>query len=281
MQILDSISAMRRQSAAWHKAGQRIALVPTMGALHEGHISLVRIARQLADRVIVSVFVNPTQFGEGEDFEHYPRTMEADCALLEAEAVDVVYAPSVQEMYPEGLKTRISVTELTKRWEGEHRPGHFDGVALVVHKLLQQSRPDLAVFGEKDYQQLRVIERMVLDLDMGIDIIHGPIIREADGLALSSRNRYLDESQRAIAAQLHASLQEAARSLREGVAAPGVLDAAQARLIAAGFDAVDYLVLVDEQTLEPLDAYNGTGRLLATARLGTTRLLDNIAVEEA
>lgn len=253
-----------------------LALVPTMGALHSGHLSLVEQAKTHADRVAVSIFVNPMQFGPSEDFSRYPRTEDADLALLEKAGVDLVWLPPVKVMYPEGYATSIHVSELGDGLCGAFRPGHFDGVATVVAKLFLQVKPDKAVFGEKDYQQLQIIRRMVTDLNMGIEILGGPIVRESDGLALSSRNRYLSETERRIAPQLYHILRDTAARLQAGHR--NALQESKDALLAEGFTKLDYLELVDSETLKPLMQLDGSARLLAAVWIGSTRLIDNIAV---
>jgi pantoate--beta-alanine ligase len=257
-----------------------VALVPTMGALHEGHLALVGEAGRRAERVAVSIFVNPLQFGAGEDLGRYPRQEERDLALLAAEGVDLVWLPAVSDLYPEGFATSVRVAGVSERWEGAARPGHFDGVATVVAKLLIAVAPDVAVFGEKDWQQLAVVRRMVSDLGLPIDIAGLETVREPDGLALSSRNAYLSEDERRRAVALPIALREAAAALRDGRAVGEVLQGAIDALTAAGFGPIDYLALVDEATLEPVTVFGPSSRLIAAARIGTTRLIDNLAVAE-
>ena len=256
----------------------KVALVPTMGALHAGHLALVAEARQRADQVAASIFVNPAQFGEGEDFGRYPRREAEDARMLEAAGCDLLWAPSVGDIYPDGFSTKISVSGVSERWEGEARPGHFDGVATVVAKLLTAVRPALAIFGEKDFQQLAVIRRMVMDLALPTEVVGVPTVREADGLALSSRNVYLlpEEQQQALA--LPRALEAARAALRSGTPVLEVLHEARAALREGGFSRVDYFALVDAGTLEPLDEAKGDMRLIAAATIGTTRLIDNLAV---
>ena len=256
----------------------RVALVPTMGALHAGHMALVAEARDRADKVIATIFVNPAQFGEGEDFGRYPRREADDAAMLEAAGCDLLWAPTVADVYPDGYATKVSVAGISKRWEGEARPGHFDGVATVVAKLLLAVQPDLALFGEKDFQQLAVIRRLVADLGLPVEIVGVPTVREADGLALSSRNAYLSPDERERAVALPNALKAARDALRANAPVSGVLQAAKQSLIDAGFLRIDYLALVDAATLEPLEQPKGEMRLMAAAVIGTTRLIDNIAV---
>ena len=255
-----------------------LALVPTMGALHAGHMALVAEARQRADKVAASIFVNPAQFGEGEDFGRYPRREEQDSRMLDAAGCDLLWVPSVADIYPPGFASKISVGSVSERWEGEARPGHFDGVATVVAKLLLSVRPDIALFGEKDFQQLAVIRRMVADLNLGVEIVGVPTVREADGLAQSSRNAYLSSEERQQALALPRTLQAARAAILSGTPVPEVLHEADAALRNGGFSRIDYFALVDAATLEPVDRPHGATRLLAAAVIGTTRLIDNLAV---
>jgi len=255
-----------------------VALVPTMGALHAGHIALIAEARSRADSVAASIFVNPAQFGEGEDFAHYPRRETEDAPMLEAAGCGLLWAPSVEDIYPDGFATRVSVAGVSERWEGEARPGHFDGVATVVAKLLLTVRPDVALFGEKDFQQLAVIRRMVADLGIPIEIVGVPTVREADGLALSSRNAYLSADERARATALPDALNSAREAILGGAPVATALRNAKQTLVDAGFLRIDYLALVDAATLEPLDQPQGDSRLIAAAVIGSTRLIDNLAV---
>jgi pantoate--beta-alanine ligase len=255
-----------------------LALVPTMGALHAGHMALVAEAKKRADRVAASIFVNPTQFGTGEDFGRYPRQEEQDARTLEDGGCDLLWTPSVHDIYPDGFATKISVSGVTERWEGEVRPGHFDGVATVVAKLLLSVRPDVALFGEKDFQQLAVIRRMVADLDIPVEIVAVPTLREADGLALSSRNAYLLPDEREQAAVLPRTLQAARAAILGGTPVMEVLREAKTLLCDGGFSRVDYFALVDAGTLEPLDEPKGEMRLIVAAVIGATRLIDNIAL---
>ena len=274
---ISDLAALRDRVAAWRGAGERVVLVPTMGALHRGHLALIAHARTLGERVVASVFVNPTQFGPTEDFARYPRDAESDLARLGEAGTDAAWMPEAATMYPPGFATRITVDGLTEGLCGAFRPGHFAGVATVVTKLLNQVRPDAALFGEKDFQQLQVIRRAVADLDMGIAIHGMPTVREADGLALSSRNRYLTPPERAAAPHLHAVLSRVAARARTGAeTAPAVADGIAA-LEAAGFT-VQYLAVCDAETLAPLARVAGPARVLAAAYLGRTRLIDNVAV---
>jgi pantoate--beta-alanine ligase len=271
---------LRQWCAQRRRAGETIGLVPTMGALHEGHLSLVATLGAVVDRVVVSIFVNPTQFGPNEDFSRYPRQEAEDLAKLKSMGVDVAYLPTVDVMYPEGFTTTVSVKgALTEVLEAEIRPGHFDGVATVVSKLLIQTMPDVAAFGEKDYQQLQVIRRMVKDLNLPIEILPVKTGRDAHGLALSSRNAYLSAHERDVARTLNVTLARTASRLRAGALGADATQMAKAELLQAGFDSVDYVAFADPDTLQPLALYEGRGRILAAARIGKTRLIDNIAVE--
>lgn len=279
IEVARTLTALRRIVSGYREAGERIALVPTMGALHEGHLALVRLARRRADRIVVSIFVNPTQFAPHEDFATYPRTFTADLAALAPLQVDLVWAPSVEVMYPKGFATRI-VPEgpASVGLEDKFRPHFFSGVATVVVKLLLQCRPDLAVFGEKDYQQLKVVTRLVKDLDLPVKIIGAPTVREKDGLAFSSRNRYLSAEQRQTAPTLYKVLRRCAEKIAEGTPLDAVLDEGRKTIAQAGFD-LDYLEARHAETLEPIASVEaGPVRLLVAARLGTTRLIDNVGI---
>jgi len=269
---------MRAQLTAWRREGARIGLVPTMGALHEGHLSLVRETGKRADKVVVSIFVNPTQFAPHEDFDTYPRALEADREKLAATGCDLIFAPSAAEMYPRGFATAIAVGGPALGLETDFRPHFFGGVATVVAKLLIAAMPDIAIFGEKDYQQLLVIRRMVADLGLPIEILGGAILREADGLAMSSRNAYLSVEERKVAGQLNLILKAAIARLRKGDAISDVEPAATAALKEAGFDTVDYVAVRDAETLEPIEEIWRPARILAAAKVGRTRLIDNMAV---
>jgi pantoate--beta-alanine ligase len=252
-----------------------------MGALHDGHMALVEEARRHAAHVVVSIFVNPRQFGENEDLDAYPRREAKDAQMLQAAGVDLLWAPPVEVMYPAGYATTISLSGLTEGLDGAARPGHFDGVATVVSKLFNQVGPDVALFGEKDYQQLAVIRRMATDLDMPIEIVGVPTQRAADGLALSSRNAYLTDEERRDALALPRALGDAARQIEKGAPVEAALAKAIATLAAHGFDPIDYVALCDAVTLKPIDRLDRPARLLGAAKLGRTRLIDNLAVEPA
>jgi pantoate--beta-alanine ligase len=255
-----------------------LALVPTMGALHAGHLALVAEARKQAKQVAASIFVNPTQFGPNEDLARYPRREAEDARMLEEAGCDLLWMPSVADIYPEGFSTTVHVAGVSERWEGEARPGHFDGVATVVAKLLLSVRPDVALFGEKDFQQLAVIRRLVADLAIEARILGVPTVRESDGLALSSRNAYLSAEERSRAVALPSALTAARDAIRAGASVATALRDAKQALVDAGFLRIDYLALVDASTLEPLEEPHGEMRLIAAAAIGTTRLIDNLPV---
>ncbi len=280
MQIIREINALRRSVAAFRREGRSIALVPTMGALHAGHMALVREGRRRADALVASLFVNPAQFGPNEDLGTYPRQEAADAEMLEAEGCDILWAPDVATMYPDGHSTTVAVAGISDGLDGGARPGHFQGVATIVVKLFNQVQPDVALFGEKDYQQLAVIRRMVADLDLPVEIVGVPTQRDADGLALSSRNAYLTPDERRAARALPRALLEAAQAIRDGGGVAEAIGEARAKLSAAGFDPIDYVELRDAATLEPVTALGRPARILAAARMGRTRLIDNLPVEE-
>ena len=272
-----TVADLRAHVAPWRKAGKSIALVPTMGALHAGHLSLVTLAKSKADRVVVSIFVNPIQFGPREDFSTYPRDEAGDIEKLRAAGADLVFAPNTAEMYPAGFSTKVSIGDLTEDLCGANRPNHFDGVATVVTKLLLQCAPDMAIFGEKDYQQLLVIKHLVRDLNVPVEILGGDIVREKDGLALSSRNDYLSPAERKTAPLLHQTISEVAAALVRGEGADAACVAGRFKLEAAGFR-VDYIAVRDPDTLKPLSGPVKHARVLAAAYLGKTRLIDNVPV---
>ncbi len=283
MQTISELDALRSAVSSLRKDGAKVALVPTMGALHEGHLTLMREAKRRADHVVASIFVNPRQFGPNEDLDAYPRRLAADAALLEAEGVAVLWAPTVDAMYPKGYSTNVSVSGVSEVLCGAARPGHFDGVATVVGKLFNQVRPDYALFGEKDWQQLAVIRRMARDLDLVLphvdNIIGVPTVREADGLAMSSRNQYLTEVERAQAATLNVAMKAAIAAITQGADIAGELAKLRAQILSAGFSAVDYADLRDAETLEEVARMEGRpARLLVAARIGKARLIDNMPV---
>jgi pantoate--beta-alanine ligase len=275
LEIVRTVADLRAQVAQYRRSGASVGLVPTMGALHDGHLTLARSAKLDNARVIATLFVNPKQFGPAEDMARYPRDEAADVALLREVGVDLLFAPDVGEMYPEGFSTSVSVGGLTQYMEGVSRPNFLSGVATVVSKLLLQALPDRAYFGEKDFQQLQVVRRMVRDLNIPVAIIAVPTIREADGLAMSSRNRYLSPAQRKIASALPQVMHDTVAELRSGAAAAAITAAAKGRLHKAGFDRIDYLELCDEATLQPIPSAHGPSRLFVAAYVGTTRLIDN------
>ncbi|WP_417457514.1 pantoate--beta-alanine ligase [Kordiimonas sp.] len=277
--VVRSVDALREQVFAWKAEGLRVGLVPTMGALHHGHLSLVDAIATKVDRVVVSIFVNPTQFGEGEDFDTYPRTEEEDRKKLATTPASLVYAPNASEMYPTGFATKVSVGGISDRFEGALRPGHFDGVATVVSKLLLQCLPDVAIFGEKDFQQLAVIRRFVADLNIPVEIMGGTLIREEDGLAASSRNAYLNAEERQVAGLFNVILKGLIAAVSSGTALRQAEEDASNRLLAAGFKAVDYVSVVDPDSLDVLERLDRPARVIAVARIGSVRLLDNMAID--
>ena len=283
MQTTSTLQELRQRIAKLREGGETLGLVPTMGALPEGHLPLVRRAREACDHVIASIFVNPTQFGPNEDLDAYPRQLEEDARLLEAEGCALLWAPDVSAMYPDGFATSIRVSGVSEGLCGADRPGHFDGVATVVAKLFNQVQPDMAFFGEKDFQQLAVIRAMARDLDLCAPHVHQiigvPTVREADGLAMSSRNRYLSASDRAAAAMLPRTMETTISAIEGGASVSDALSRLRESLLAAGFSSVDYAVLADATSLSPIAALSGSpARLLVAARIGGTRLIDNRAV---
>lgn len=279
MQTIRQLKPLRKAIAAFRAQGGKVALVPTMGALHAGHMALVAEARRRADHVVASIFVNPKQFGPNEDLAAYPRRAAKDSAMLKEGGVSILWMPEVETMYPPGFSTRISVAGVSDGLDGAARPGHFDGVATVVTKLFNQVRPDLALFGEKDFQQLALVRRMVADLDMKIEIVGVPTEREEDGLALSSRNVYLSPEERLQARALPRALGAARAAIEAGGDVAEALAKAEAALVEAGFQQPDYVALCDAATLRPLEALgDAPARLLAAARLGRARLIDNVPV---
>ncbi|MEM6856760.1 MAG: pantoate--beta-alanine ligase [Pseudomonadota bacterium] len=283
MQTTSTLDELRQRIAKLRDGGETIGLVPTMGALHEGHLTLVRRAREACDHVVASIFVNPTQFGPNEDLDAYPRQLEADAEMLEGEGCALLWAPDVDAMYPQGFASSIRVSGVSEGLCGADRPGHFDGVATVVAKLFNQVQPDMAFFGEKDFQQLAVIRTMARDLDLTRPHVHQiigvPTVREPDGLAMSSRNRYLSASDRTAAATLPKAMKEAIAAIEAGAVVGDTLGTLKQTLVAHGFASVDYAVLADAKSLSPITALSGSpARLLVAARIGDTRLIDNMAV---
>ncbi|MFO0998215.1 MAG: pantoate--beta-alanine ligase [Alphaproteobacteria bacterium] len=277
--VARTVDELRRHVREWRKDGARIGLVPTMGALHEGHIALVRAARSRVERVIATIFVNPTQFGPREDFASYPRTEASDSAKLAAERTDLLFAPPVEVMYPADFATTVRVARLSEGLCGPHRPGHFEGVATIVAKLLIQALPDFAFFGEKDYQQLQVIKRLARDLDLPMEIIGVPTVRDGDGVALSSRNAYLSEEERRVMPVLYRTISAIADRLARGADVAVEVARGRAALTEAGFSRIDYLAVADAASLEPVERIEAPARVLVAAWLGSTRLIDNVAVE--
>ncbi|PWK65823.1 pantoate--beta-alanine ligase [Aminobacter sp. AP02] len=275
--IVETIATLRAQVQAWRAEGLKVALVPTMGALHDGHISLMRAALERADRCVVSIFVNPRQFAPTEDLDKYPRQLAQDLARLAAAGVHLAFTPGVDEVYPKGFATSIAVGGPSAGLETAFRPAFFDGVATVVAKLFIQVAPDLAVFGEKDYQQLCVVKKLCRDLDLPVDVLGSPTVRDAEGLAMSSRNAYLSPAELAIAQQLNKVLRKAASSLQAGAEEKATMADARKAILDAGFDTVDYVEARESLTLAPWQM-NSDGRVLVAARLGKTRLIDNVEI---
>lgn len=278
MQTVREVQELKSAIAMFRSDGERLALVPTMGALHGGHMALIAEARRHADRVIATIFVNPLQFGAGEDLGRYPRRERQDSAMLEEAGCDLLWLPAAGDIYPDGFASSIRVAGVSERWDGEARPGHFEGVATVVAKLLIAAAPDVAVFGEKDFQQLAVIRRLTIDLGLDVEIVGVPTVRDADGLALSSRNAYLSAEERARALALPRSLARARDAIAAGQPVEQALEAARQALADAGFSRIDYVALVDAKTLEPAASGGPNQRLIAAAVIGNTRLIDNLPV---
>lgn len=279
MKIVRTVKALRKETGIWRGRGETIALVPTMGALHEGHLSLVKLGKRKADRVAVSIFVNPTQFAPTEDLARYPRDEAGDAAKLAATGADLIWAPDVAEMYPEGFSVSVKPGSAALPLEGAFRPHHFGGVTTVCCKLFNQVAPGLAVFGEKDFQQLAVLRQMVRDLDMPLKLIGAPTKREKDGLALSSRNAYLSAEERKVAPTLNAAIIELAAKVAAGKPVATAVESAKARVLKAGFASIDYITVADAQTLAELNKrQDAPMRVLAAVWLGKTRLIDNVPV---
>lgn len=272
---------MKKASQALRAEGKKIAFVPTMGYLHEGHLSLMKKGREAGDVLVVSIFVNPTQFGKGEDLERYPRDLEKDKRLCKGEGVDILFVPSAGEMYPENYQTYVDVEKVTKNLCGLSRPGHFRGVATVVAKLFNLVRPDYAIFGEKDFQQLVTIKRLVKDLNMDLDVIGMPIVREADGLAMSSRNSYLSQEERRAALNIYRALRAAKKLFEEGERSAGVLLNEAKRVIEIEpMVVLDYIKLVDVEMMEDMERVEDEALLATAVRVGETRLIDNIKLRK-
>ncbi|MGZ2259893.1 pantoate--beta-alanine ligase [Roseobacter sp. A03A-229] len=279
--IVRTLAELRAMTRGWRRAGESIGVVPTMGALHDGHLSLVARAKEMADRVIVTIFVNPKQFNNPDDLANYPRTEHEDARKLERFAVDAIYVPDGAQMYPEGFATNVSVAGLTDVLCGAHRAGHFDGVATVVSKLFLQTAADFAFFGEKDFQQLQVVRRMARDLDISVEVVGCPTIREIDGLAMSSRNLLLSDQARSRAAVLNEVMEEMAAELGQGAAITELRGGAEARLAAAGFGEIDYLEMRTHDTLALIERAQAPARLFAAVWVAGVRLIDNIEVPVA
>ncbi|UTW56923.1 pantoate--beta-alanine ligase [Kordiimonas sp. SCSIO 12610] len=278
MPVTRTVADLRDIVKKWHADGLKVGLVPTMGALHHGHLSLVNEIASKVDKIIVSIFVNPAQFGENEDLSKYPRQETEDRSKLTETQADLVFAPSVSEMYPDGFETKVAVPKLGKDYEGVNRPGHFEGVATVVTKLILQSHADVAIFGEKDYQQLAVIRRFVKDLNISCEIMGGTLVRENDGLAASSRNVYLSPKERETAGSFNKILKQLVIGAEVGKNLRKLEQDAASELLKAGFTKVDYVSIVDKDTLLPIDKIKGEARVISVARFGNVRLLDNMAI---
>jgi pantoate--beta-alanine ligase len=281
IKIVRTIDDLRKQVSAWRANGETVAMVPTMGALHQGHLSLVQLGQEKADHVVVSIFVNPTQFAPGEDLDAYPRTEAEDCEKLTAIGTDLAFIPSANEIYPEGFSTSVTVGGMTQILCGGTRPTHFDGVSLVVTKLLLACLPDIAIFGEKDYQQLMVIKRFVRDLNIPVQIEGGAIIREKDGLAMSSRNEYMTPKQRAIAPNFAKFLREAIADILDGTPVDAAIAATEQKLLDIGFQSVDYMEMRTVPDLELTTDPSQPARIIAAATIGKSRILDNWPVTDA
>lgn len=280
-QVIETVAAMRAEVRRLQRNGQRVGVVPTMGALHDGHLSLVHLAKQSCEKVVATIFVNPTQFAPHEDFSKYPRTLERDLELLREAGCDYVFVPSRDEVYPSGFSTEVDPPAVARRWEGECRPGHFRGVATVVLKLLNMVPADVAVFGQKDYQQAAVIQQMVRDLNLGTEIQLGPIIRDPDGLAMSSRNRYLSPSERQRALSLSQSLAAAQLLINAGEMRAATIAAMIGETLQPQVDAIDYIAIADGETLEPVETIGANTVILLAVKIGSTRLIDNCVVSPA
>ncbi len=277
--IVRTVKDLRHYVSKWKAEGLRVGLVPTMGALHKGHLSLLDEISKKSDRIVTSIFVNPLQFGEGEDLKSYPRDETDDLLKLSEHPCDLVFAPQANEMYPEGFQTSVSLSTVASGLEGKSRPGHFDGVATVVTKLFNQTMADVAIFGEKDYQQLQMIKRFSSDLDQGIEIMGGKLVREADGLAMSSRNVYLSAKERKVAGEFNQILRDLVQAVEGGTPLRQAEAQATRFLLEAGFKAVDYVSVRDAESLDEISDLTRPARVLAVARIGTVRLLDNMAIK--
>jgi len=280
LEIIRNVKGLRTQVHAWKQAGLTVGMIPTMGALHEGHLSLVKEMQKLTDKTVVSIFVNPTQFGVNEDLDKYPRQEAADSAKLTEIGTDLLFAPTVSEIYPDGFRTTVHVADLGDMLCGKSRPGHFDGVSTVVSKLLLQCLPDKAIFGEKDYQQLAIIRQTVRDLNIPTEVVGGKLIRDEDGLALSSRNAYMSDAERQTALAINRTLSEMVDMLEnQNKSVAETLAHGHAQLNAAGFDEIQYLDIRDAMTLAEVAEINAPARILTAVKLGQTRLIDNMGVD--